>query len=135
MSLMTAETWLAQTIKGDNELQALIGERVHIDYVPNASEYPLVVLSFISGPPVTNLSADVVMFDEVWLVKVWVEGSSYIPAAAILEKIQALLHKASGSAANGIVIGCAQEELFRLAENEGDKHYKCFGQYFRIYTQ
>ncbi len=135
MSLMTAETWLAQTIKGDAELQALIGERVHIDYVPNGSEYPLVVLSFISAPPVTNLSVDVVMFDEIWLVKVWVEGNSYVPAAAILEKIQALLHKASGSAANGSVIGCTQEELFRLAENEGDKHYKCFGQYFRIYTQ
>ena len=135
MSLMTAETWLAQTIKADAELQTLIGERVHVDFMPNESTYPLVILSFISAPLVTNFSADVVMFDEVWLVKVWSQGNSYAPAAEILEKIRTLLHKAQGSTVDGTVIGCVQEDLFRLSESDNGKTYKCFGQYFRIYTQ
>lgn len=133
MTILAADRWLYDVLSSDATLQGLINERVFMDVAPEASDYPFVSLQFIYGSPVTNMSVDIVMFDEVWLVQAVGKGNDYTILEPITNRISAVLHKAADESAG--VVGCAQEEIIRYAEIDQGETYKHLGHYYRIYTQ
>lgn len=131
MSTLNADRWLYTTLTNDTALQALIGKRVYIDTAPENVEYPFVILQAVYGSPVANMQVDIIMDDEVWMVKAVGEGNSYISLEPIVERIKALLHKTSGTG----VIGSVREEVIRFSEIYQGETFKHLGHYYRIYTQ
>lgn len=131
MSVLNADRWLYSTLSNDTALQALIGQRVYIDTAPEDAEYPFVSIQFVYGSPVSNMSVDLIFFDEVWMVKAVGNGNDYTAIEAITSRITTILHKASGMG----VIGCAEEEIIRFPEIYQGEVYKHLGHYYRVYTQ
>lgn len=129
MSVLNADYWLCSVLEGDATLQGLTNnQHVYQDVAPAQASYPFIEIAFVDGMPVTNATADKIMTDEVWIVKAVGKGDDYTPLAPIVDRIGQVLHKASGTG----VIGCTEEDVFRLSELENGAVYKHLGHYYRI---
>lgn len=131
MSVLNADKWLCSVLEADATLQGLTAnQEVYEDTAPETAAYPFISLQFVDGLPVQNATADKIMTDEVWIVKVVGKGDDYAALEPIAERIGKVLHKASGAG----VIGCAEEDVFRYSEEESGTIYKHLGHYYRVYT-
>ena len=129
--MLTADRWLYATLKNDTTLAAVIGARIYADIAPEGSIYPLAILSQVISLPVANWSADKVMNDEVWRVRLTTDKADYGAIETAAERIQTLLHKQTGTG----VIGCTAEGITRFSEIESGQVYKHLVLEFRIFTQ
>ncbi len=131
MTILNADRWILSTLKNDATLAAVLGERIFTDVAPLESAYPLAILSFVSMVPVENASADRVMDDEIWRIKVVGNEPTYKNLEVIADKIRQILHKASGIG----VIGCVCTGSLRFSEVENGQTYKTILLEFELFTQ
>lgn len=131
MTILSADRWLFDVLSSDVNLEGAIGDRIYMDTAPEGSSYPFIGMQFVYGRAVSNMMADIVMFDEVWLVKATGKGNDYTALEPIVNRISQVLHKASGSG----VVACFEEEILRFSEIDQGEVYKHLGHYYRIYTQ
>ena len=138
MDILTATDWVIARMKADATLHAIVADRVYLDQIPPqvAEVFPYVVVSKIPQEPVTNWTADIVMLDDLVQVDVHDESLSPATAASALNRIIALLHKASGTSGTGTVIGCVfVGEVGVPNEIEGQVVYQRKTAEFQINTQ
>lgn len=131
MTLLNADRWILSTLKNDATLIAALGTRIYTDVAPMDTTYPLAILSFVSMVPVENASADRVMDDEIWRIKVIGNEPSYKNLETLADKVRELLHKTSGTG----VIGCVCTGSLRLSEVESGQTYKTILLEFELFTQ
>lgn len=141
--ILTAERWLFERLSGDATLTGMLGgaeaPRIYTDAAPRLATptvYPiLLLLAPAPGRPVMGVGATIIMFDELWMVKGVTKGNSYAPLGAMMNRADAILHKASGTTTGGVVIGCIAENAVHYDEVDNGVVYKHLGRYYRIYTQ
>lgn len=132
MSILNADNWLCSVLEGDATLQGLTAnQKVYQDLAPASAAHPFISIQFVDGLPVQNATADKIMTDEVWIVKAVGKGNDYTALAPIVDRIGQVLHKAAGTG----VIGCVEEDVFRLSEDDGGQTYNHLGHYYRVYTE
>jgi hypothetical protein len=132
MTALNADKWLYAKLTGDAQLLTALGGRVYMDIAPQGTQYPLVVMSFVTSTPVTNVTADRIMDNELWQIAIWDNKPSYTGVETIADRIRDVIHKASGTG----VIGAVSEGMpQRLIEQDGDVIYKGLLLEFRIFTQ
>lgn len=131
MTLLNADRWILSTLKNDSTLTAALGERIFVDVAPMGTDYPLVILSFVSAILVQNASADRVMDDELWRVKIYGNEPSYQNLEGIADRVRDVLHQAAGTG----VIGCVYTGSLRLSEIENGQVFKGFVLEFELFTQ
>lgn len=132
---LAADTWMYGVLSADATMQSLVGDRIYIDEAEPEAAAPFVVIGFVDERETANAEAEIVMMQELWLVRAVAEGRDYGPCAPIIERVMQLLHKQQGSTAAGIVVGCKGENRVRYATVEDGIDYRQIGRYFRIYTQ
>lgn len=137
--ILTAQKWLYAKLAADATLTALIGgaaaPRIFVDSAPEGTAYPLVLISSTSNRVVSGLGASVIMFNEFWMVKGVHQTETYGALGTIMNRVRTVLHKASGTTTDGIVIGCVEENVVQYGEWKSGVSYKHVGIYFRIFTQ
>ncbi|MEL7626984.1 MAG: DUF3168 domain-containing protein [Anaerolineaceae bacterium] len=111
-----AAQWLISELKGNAEITALIGDRIHSYVAPEQADYPFVVIHEITSPPLENQFADRIGDQENWMIKVYQKGSSDVVADDIDRKIRTLLHKKTG--AN--IISCVARQRLTQAEQDAN---------------
>lgn len=137
-----AERWLFGTLNGDATLRTAIGASGSTQFVfegvqPQDSDLTrAVVFQFMSGDPVQVVGADTIFANLLYLVKVVEQGEDYQAFKAATSRIYALLHKQSGSNADGEVWGCLLEDYFRSPDPlvERGISYRQAGGIYRIYA-
>lgn len=128
MSVLTADRWLYETITGDAQLHATLGNRVFVDNAPLGTSYPLAVMTFVTANQISNVSADRVADNELWQVALWTDEPNYTSIESVANRLRAVLHKASGAG----VLSCAFETQTRMSDADG---YKAIILEFRLFTQ
>jgi hypothetical protein len=131
MTTLNADYWIYTELSNDSHLATYLDDRIYIDLAPQNTQYPLAIITFVSGNQVSNVSAERIMDNELWQVAVWDKQSSYVSIGTIADRIKTVLHKESGTG----VIGAVYESERRLAVQEGDIAYKAIILEFRVYTQ
>lgn len=129
-------SWLYQTFAGDSTLAPLIGgaaPRIYNGVAPAGSQYPFVVLQLLSGGnDLMALGAIRIWADMLWLIKAVTKGASTGPLEPIANRIDQLLHAASGTVTSGVIWECVRERPFELPTVENGVSYQQIGGEYRI---
>lgn len=120
--------WLYTRLSGDATLQALVGQRVYRHIAPAGAALPCVVLSYQASSDLTMVSTNRVWAAVIVSVKVVGKGGSYGTLRAAYDRIDELLHGASG----GAVIACVREFQFDYAEMDNGVVYENVGGQYRL---
>lgn len=132
---LSAEKWIYATLAADGALAAVVGTRIYADRIPQnvASPYPCVLFGFLSG----------VDFNAVGSVRVWTNMLYVVRAIDEVEtflgniktaagRIDAVLHRASGSTSEGTVWAAIREQPYRMSEEAEGRVFSHLGGVFRI---
>ncbi len=133
--LSAADRWLSTVLSGDVALRALVSG-VYDTKAPQGTARPYVLFS-LHAP-----SADITVIGNIrignrplYLVRAVCDGPSWTPVRTIADRIDELLHGASGSNVDGIIYGCVREQPFKALETVEGKDYCWLGGYYRLWAQ
>lgn len=121
------DDWLYATLSGDSTLAGLVGDRIYPAVAPPATAYPLVTFDLASAPVIQTADARVLWVRAKYLIKVWSTGTSFEAGRAIWERINALLHRASGTTAAGTVIAATRAEELRGTDEAPNEQLRWVG--------
>jgi hypothetical protein len=138
--ITVADVWIRQTLMNDGDVAAAVSTRIYPDKVPANGTFPCIVYALYVPEADTIAVGDItVMSNFLYIVKMIVQGGSYIPANAMARKVNQLLHSASGSNAYGAVLACRREQPFRQAESKkvGQivQEFRSLGGIYRLWVQ
>lgn len=130
----SAEEYLYATLHGDATLAALVPNGIWNTQADEDTPYPIVVFQLMSALDTSAVGANRIWTDMVYLVKAI--GQTADPGALdpIAARIDALLHRASGSASDGTVWAIVREQVIRMPENVAGRFYRHSGGMYRIYA-
>lgn len=137
---LAVDQWIMATLLGDGPLQALLGadyaDRVWTDVAPESIAGIVIVSTY-------QQDADDLMgvgsarwgVRGSWIVKAITPGMSYEPVRAIYQRVDAVLHGASGNVADGTVFAFRREAPVRYPEQANDQHYRHLGGRYTAWAQ
>lgn len=129
-----AETWLYTTLAGDAALMGL-ATGVYADVAPEGAVFPFVVFTYQAGRDVATLNGNRIHTWATYQVKAITDQPSYGAVRTIADRIDALLHRATGTAADGTIFSCVREEPVRFTESASGKQYRHLGGLYRLQVQ
>jgi hypothetical protein len=130
----TIDLWLNTALSGDASLAAVVGTRIYSDLAPDGAALPMVVYQMQAANDLMTNGAARVWANTLFLVRGVAQRVSYDgDLITMANRIDAVLHGASGSNAEGNVWECVRERPFRLTEVGADgKQYRHLGGLYRI---
>lgn len=137
-SIMTAERWLYAKLSGDTGsggIVPLVSTRIYNGAAAQGAAYPLIVYQSLSGVDVQGVGSTFIMENEIFSVKAITQAQTYATVETIANRINYLLHLASGTASGGIVLACVRLYVDKMETIDAGMQYKTIIQRFRIYTQ
>ena len=127
-----AETFIYARLSGDSALLALAAGGVHAHPAPPGTTFPHVTFSPVSEIDVQTLQNNRVMTRHRYRVRCIAQGRSK-PYEAV-DRIDVLLHKATGTAAGGTVLSCARDSGFSLNDADQGVEYRHEGAEYVLLT-
>lgn len=132
METNAAEQWIATSLKADGPLAALVSTRIYNTL--RDGPVPCVIFQLQApGPDFNVLGGSRVWTPLHYLVRGIAEQESYEgDLASIANRIDAVLHKASGSNAAGVIYSCVRVRVFQLPEVADGRQYRHLGGIYEI---
>lgn len=133
--IIAAERWLYASLKNDATLQMLGITGVYSFPIPPNAVLPYVLVSMQAAGDLMTMNGQRVWTNGLWVVRAvwetWDWGGNLESAA---NRIDQVLHKASGTPAGGSVWACVREEPFRMPENNGGQSIYHLGGIYRLFV-
>jgi hypothetical protein len=129
-----AEEFIYGTLTGDATLTALVTGGVWNTQAEQGSVYPLLLYQFMSGLDYAAVGAERVWTNLIYMVKVIADTADFSVMNAAVARIDQLLHRASGTVADGSVWSCTREQVIRLPDSVAGSQYRQAGGLYRIYA-
>ncbi len=133
--LVSALQWLYSTLNGDTTLSGYV-TGVYSEVAPADAMYPFVVIvTYTPGLDTSFNNAQRVLTNPLFIVKVIGATASLVALEQATDRVDALLHRQSNSAAG--VLSCVREQPFSMAEFDPteNKHYRHLGGFYRLQVQ
>lgn len=135
METFAVEKWLKETLAADSLLTALVGTHTYSGVRAKGSPLPCVVYQLQApGNDMVMMGGVRVWANMLYLVRGIAEQPGYGgKLLAIADRIDAALHKGSGSNVNGVIYTCVRERPFQLREETRDgSEFRHLGGLYRI---
>lgn len=129
-----AEEWLYATLHGDATLMALVHGVWPGGEAPQGTAYPFVTFQQMAANDYAAVGAFRIWTNMLYLVKVVGETPDFASLNTAVARIDTLLHRGSGTAADGTVWSCVREQVIRLPETVQGKQYRTAGALYRLYA-
>jgi hypothetical protein len=129
------DQWLTSKLTGDATIGGIVADRVYGDVAPEKTTFPYILFTQQSTADVMGNGAQRIMVTGVYVVRGVAPSESYTTLRTLADRIDTVLHKASGQVATGTVIACVRERPFSMTETEKGVQYRHFGGVYRIYSQ
>lgn len=137
--LNAIDRWIYGTLTADTALAAVVGTRVYADQAPQttpAVTMPVVVFQWQGGADLMVIGGVRVWTNAVYLIRGIDEAQTWGgDLKTIADRIDAVLHRGSGTNADGVVYAAVREQPFRMPETAGGKSYRHLGGLYRIYAK
>lgn len=129
------ERWLYTVLSSDGALTAVVSTRIYADRIPQdvASPYPCVVFGHLSARDLMGVGAFRIWANSLYVIRAIDETESFagnVKTAA--DRIDAVLHAASGSNVDGEIFACTRESPFRMSEETDGRVFQHLGGQYRI---
>ncbi len=126
------EEFIYNTLHGDATLLGLVTD-VYNTLAPQSTAYPFVVFQEMSGNDLMVTGAIRVWTGMQFIVKVVGQTADYGDIKAAVARVDTLLHRGSGTPADGTVWSCVREQTVRLVETgPGGQAYRHGGGIYRL---
>lgn len=141
IEIVTANLWLYTKLSGDAQLTAIVSTRIYADVVPDQAVYPLVLFQFRPpGKDLMTLGTTRVFSELSYSVRGVIAAKSYSGLTAVADRIESLLHGASGTTNDGTIFGCVRTSPLALIEQEDAKDgtkidYRHLGGVYRLFVR
>jgi hypothetical protein len=134
--LSAASKWLYTTLAADSALAAVVSTRIYADLAPQAAAHPLVVFQFQGGVDFQAVGAIRIWSNLELLIRGIDQTTTYTAnLRTIAKRIDAVLHAASGSNVDGVIIACTRLRPFQLTELTDGVQYRHLGGFYRLLAQ
>jgi hypothetical protein len=131
-----AEKWIYATLAADATLTGLVGTRIYRNRVPQdvTSPYPCVVFAYLSGRDRRGVGTWRAWSNTLYVVRGIDETENSLgPLKTVADRIDAVLHGASGATSEGTVWAAVREEPYSLSEEgPGGRIFEHLGGIYRI---
>lgn len=127
--------WLYQTLSADPILSGYVDSRIYRNLAPQKAEMPYVILQYQGGHDVRGVGPGRVMAQIIYVVKVVGPAAQYTALKAIADRVDGILHGASGQVADGEILGCVRETSLDYEEMQAGVRYQHLGGQYRLYVQ
>lgn len=134
LEVEAAEEWLYDTLHGDATLMAEVVDVYGGGAGPEGTAYPFATFQMMSGIDLMVVGAFRVWTELVYQVKIVGETADFQDLKTAVARIDALLHRASGSSADGTLWACVREQTIRMPEVVEGKQYRHSGALYRLYA-
>lgn len=125
------------TLSGDAQLRGgatPLVQGIHNTMAPENSLYPLVLFQFMSGIDYAAVGAYRIWTNLIYMVKVIGQTADFGDLQAAVARIDVLLHRGNGAAADGNVWACVREQTIRLPDEVANKQFRHSGGLYRLYA-
>lgn len=132
-----ADTWLYSVLSSDAATAAIVGTRIYGDIADQDAAYPYIVYQMQSpGNDVSVIGMHRIFATPLYLVRVIEATNGYSDNAIVVaNRIDALLHRASGAVSGGYNIATNRERPFRLTEIANGRQVRHLGGLYRLRIQ
>lgn len=123
------------TLSGDATLLALLAGGVKPGgSAPQGTPYPFLTYQMMSGIDYAAVGAYRIWTNLIYLVKVVGRSADYQTLRTAVARVDALLHRGSGTAADGTIWACVREQTIRMPEIVSGDQYRHDGALYRLYA-
>src|SRR5438105_12141746 len=123
LEVAAADEFIFNALNGEATLTPLV-HGVWNTQADEGTAYPIVVNQMLSGIHYAAVGAVRIWANLVYLIKVIGETADYSSLSAAVARIDALLHRASGTAADGTVWACVREQVIRMPDSVENRQYR-----------
>jgi hypothetical protein len=133
-TIVTAEKWIATTLKGDSVYMTASPGGVFRREAPQNATLPATVFQNQGGGSVSvsEVAGVRIMANALYLVRLIHAGNSIVPLEAGADRMYTLLHRKSATVAGGFVYSCIQEDEYESFYEDGDEDFVELGHLFRL---
>jgi hypothetical protein len=133
-TVVTAEKWIAATLKGDSTYMTTSPGGVYRRQAPQNAALPATVFQnqTAGAISVSEVSGVRIMANALYLVRLIKSGNSIVPLEAGADRMYTLLHRKSATITGGVVLSCVQEDEYESFYEEGDTDFVELGHLFRL---
>lgn len=134
MSTQAGATFIYTTLAADSALNAVVTGRIYEDHAPDDAPLPFVIFQSYAPVDVTSLGAKRLWTNNLWIVKGIARTLEYKGTLkTIADRIDAVLHAASGTTVDGSVWAVTREREIRYVERtEGGNQVRHLGGIYRV---
>ena len=132
--IVTAETWLYSKLN-EATLKGYATGGIFTWPAPTEYSQPYVLFQMQSGRDIRGNGPTIIGVNGLWLVRAIFEQASWggnLKAAA--DRINTLLHAASGTATGGTIWACVRTEPFQLVEVVAGRQFRHLGGIYRLWV-
>lgn len=128
----TAEEFIYGALRGDATLLGLVTD-IYNGQAPQGAAYPFAIFQALSGTDLMVVDSIRVWTGLQFMVKIIGKTSDYGDLKSAGARVDAVLHHAGGTVADGTVWSCVREQTIRMMEaGPGSEQYRHVGGIFRI---
>jgi len=129
------EQWRYTTLTGDATLAAAVGARCYGYIAPQPAQFPFLLFAMQAGTDVMGVGTARIMLNALFQVKVIGATNSFAALKPLADRIDAVLHGATGSVVDGAILACTREEPLAYVDVSGETQYRHLGGLYRIIAQ
>lgn len=132
---LTVDKWLYALLSTDATLLGAAPGGVHADAAPRGTAFPVVIFALQDAIDGMSFNGVRILTKATYEVKVVGAVGGYNAIDTAYGRVDALLHRASGSATGGYVYSCFRIEPFRYREDLDGVEYRHLGGLYEIQVQ
>lgn len=130
-----AERWLYTTLAADAALGSVVSTRIYSSVAPQSSTLPCVVFQQQAARDVMGSGPYRYHSTMLYTVRVIDEAGGWGTVEASADRIDAVLHAASGTATGGTIVACVREQPFSMVESIDGRTFRHLGGIYRLWLQ
>ena len=101
--------WMYARLTGDAQVMAVFGTRVYRKVIPQAASYPpSLVMQYMGGGTLAVINGIRIWSDMLFMIKATGTNGQYTNLRNGMDRVDALLHRATGSVTGAQIIWCEQ---------------------------
>lgn len=132
----TAARWIVQTLLADATITAAVGQRVFDTEAPQGELTPYILIQEYHSRDVMGVGPQRFKADLQYIVKYVKQGQSFVEMGSIAERIDTLLHAASGVPnGGGTIVACQRMRTLKYAEPDEGLIFRNLGGIYFLQVQ
>ena len=131
--ILVASEFIYQKLTSDSIIASLVGNRVYYGQGGSESSFPFILYYvYIPREDVVTVSGIRIMAEMDFVVKAITNETSIKTISDIDERVDQILHRASGTVSNGVVESCVRVNPFAYNESSDGITYRHVGGVYRM---